>query len=304
MEASATSVISPKTLLVVDSSSEHRAFVFEQGQKSGLSVIMATDPTVAITTLDMALPDIVLADMGFPDMGSVDLIRQIKARRPACSVIGMGPPATQEATLAALRAGAIDYLSKPFGPEELTRALERGLRAIPMTLEDSPGILSVEHLVTVKPDPAHVETTVAHVLSKTVVPLTEPQREHLRSALHELLLNAIEHGSLDISFRVKQEALARDHYERLVADRLRDPRFKNRHVRIRTIYDKAARLLQFRIEDEGKGFGWRTLLRKGPDPVSAGFGCGRGIFVARTFFPDLFYNDQGNEAILTLPVDA
>lgn len=296
--------LSGKTLLVVDQCAESRARLLEQTQGRGLSVITATDPHVALTTFQMSVPDVVITDLFGPDMTGLTLTTQIKKRRPACSVIMMGTDSTQGVVVSALKAGALDYLCKPVGADELRRSLDRAFVSIPHSLDDTPGIDRVEHLVVMDTDPAHLEAGISYVIARSVVPLPELQGQHLRAALHELLLNAVEHGSLELSFRAKHEALAGNTYEELLGRRRRDPRYRDRRVTIRIIHDRRARAVEFRIADEGRGFDWKGILSGDPGPVPVQAPCGRGLMVARALFPDLTYNDRGNEAILAIPLPA
>lgn len=293
-----------KTVLVVDACAESRARFLEQTQGRGLSVITATDPHVALTTFQMSVPDVVITDLFGPDMMGLTLTSQIKKRRPACAVIMTGTDSTQGVVVSALKAGALDYLCKPIGADELWRSLDRAFVAIPRSLNDAPGIERLEHLVVMNTDPAHIETTISHLISGAMVTLPEPQSQHLRAALHELLLNAVEHGSLDISFPSKREALASSTYDELLSRRRLDPRYKGRFVTIRIIYDRSLQTVEFRVADEGQGFDWKGMLSRDPETVSADAPCGRGMLVARALFPDLAYNDRGNEAILTVALSA
>lgn len=291
-----------RTLMVVDKSPATLASMLTEAQGRGLSVITADDPTIALASFEHAMPDVVVTDLYAPDMGGLTLARQIKARCPSCPVIVLTELVSEEAAIQALRAGVADYLHKPVSADMLWSAVCQTLKTIPQYAESVPGVERVEHLLVVEPEPAHVERIVNVILSTIGVPIPEPRRGHLRAALHELLLNAVEHGSLEMSFRAKQDALANDAYDRLVEDRRRDSSLSSRRVRIRIVYARDEKMLEFRIADEGKGFRWKTLLKRERNPVGSGYGCGRGLFVTKAFFSDLSYNDKGNEAILRVPV--
>lgn len=294
--------VSGKTLLVVDGCAESRARLLEQIEGRGLSVITATDPHVALTTFHMSLPDVVLTDLFGPDMTGLTLTRQIKTRRPGCPVILMGADRAQGVVVSALKAGALDYLCKPIEEEELWRSLDRAFVSVPRSICETPGIERVEHLVVMNTDVAYIDSTISYLIAGAMVPLPEPQSQHLRAALHELLLNAVEHGSLEISFPSKREALANHTYDQLLSRRRFDPRFKGRHVTIRCIYDRSLQTIEYRIADEGEGFRWQPILSRNPESMSADAPCGRGMLVVRALFPGLTYNDRGNEAILTMPL--
>ncbi|HEX2056489.1 MAG TPA: response regulator [Nitrospiraceae bacterium] len=293
---------SGRTLLVIDQCRDTRALILERVGAKGLSVVTASDPTVALTTLEMIVPDIVLTDMFEANQSAVQFIRHIRMRYPLCSIILMAEEGHEAVVLEALRAGAVDYLVKPVTGPQVDASLERALHAIPRTVDEIPGLEQLEYRLTMGTDLACVEGTVSWLIQVTARLLPESQRLHVRAALIELMLNAIEHGSLEICYRDKREALASDRYDALVAVRRRDPRFAGRKVTASAWYDKRAHLIRYSISDEGKGFRWRRLLNRADDGCRTEDANGRGLFLAQTFFPDLSYNEAGTEARFTVPV--
>jgi anti-sigma regulatory factor (Ser/Thr protein kinase) len=136
---------------------------------------------------------------------------------------------------------------------------------------------------------------------KTTASALPPMRRlHLQGALQELLFNAIEHGNLEIFYQEKQEALADGQYEQLLAQRLAQARLRDRCVTIHALYEKSSDSLLYRITDEGKGFKWRSLLTRSQDACELEAANGRGIFLTRSFFPSLAYNERGNEVTITV----
>ena len=289
-----------RTLLVVDRCRDTRALALERAREKGLSVITAPDPEVARTTLDMTVPDVVLTDMFTSTQSGVPLIRHIRSRYPLCAIILMAEEGNEAAILEALRAGAVDYLHKPMIGEELSESLDRALQVALRTADDAPGIQQLEYRLILGTDLASVEDSVSWLVQGTAMMLPETQRLHVRATLIELILNAIEHGSLEIFYREKKEALARNYYEALVEARRRDPRFSGRRVTASASYDKAARMVRYSVTDEGKGFPWHTLFNRLEEPCASHDANGRGLFLARAFFPDLSYNTAGNEATFSV----
>ena len=132
--------------------------------------------------------------------------------------------------------------------------------------------------------------------------LPETQRLHLRTTLIELIVNAVEHGSLEIFYQEKHEALGNDQYDSLIAQRRRDPQFARRRVIIRACCDKVARSIRYTITDEGSGFGWNGFLTRSDEPCDSRDANGRGVFLAKAFFPDLTYNEHGTEVTFSVPL--
>ena len=204
--------------------------------------------------------------------------------------------------LETLRAGAIDFLYKPIVDIQLGMALDRALQAIRQAVEDVPGIEQVEYRLVIGTDPSHVEACVSWLITETANMLPETQRLHLRAALIELIVNAVEHGSLEIYYHEKHEALGGDRYDALIARRRSDPRYAQRRVIVHVCCNKAARRTRYTITDEGTGFKWDGYLTKPGQSCESRGANGRGVFLAKAFFPDLTYNERGTEVSFSVPL--
>jgi CheY-like chemotaxis protein len=295
---------SPKILFVVDPCPETQALALEQAKARGLSVITASDPYGAVAMLDMTVPDIVLVDLCLPQRTGLSMIRNIRLRCSHIVIIGIGmaEQGSDETMLEALRAGAVDYLFKPVVAAQLGIALDRALQMIPQTLGDVPGIEQVEYRLVIGTDPAHVEACVSWLIAETARMLPEIQRLHIRATLIELIVNAVEHGSLEIYYQEKHEALGSDRYDALIARRRRDPRFAQRRVTVHVCCDKVAHRIRYTISDEGTGFKWDGYLTRSDEPRETRGANGRGVFLAKAFFPDLSYNERGTEVTFSVPL--
>ncbi len=132
--------------------------------------------------------------------------------------------------------------------------------------------------------------------------LPDRQRLQLRTTLIELIVNAVEHGSLEIFYQEKHEALEQDQYDSLIAQRRRDPQFALRRVLVRACCDKVARCIRYTITDEGSGFGWNGFLARSDESCDSRDANGRGVFLAKAFFPGLTYNERGTEVTFSVPL--
>jgi len=287
-------------LLVIDPCSDTQARIAEQLQGRGFSVVAASDLTTALTMIDMAAPDIVITDLFLPEATGLTVVKELKARHELCPVIVMAKDAPEPMIIQALRIGAADYLHKPVTGEELVLTLQRARNLMPGDLGDIPGVCRAEYRLTVDSDPTHIPAMISWLLKTTASTLPPVRRLHLRGALQELLFNAIEHGNLEIVYREKQEALTAGRYEQLLSCRLAQARLRDRRVCIHVAHDKDANNLVYRITDEGKGFKWQSLLARSQEVCESEGVNGRGVFLARSFFPSLTYNERGNEVTLTV----
>jgi CheY-like chemotaxis protein/anti-sigma regulatory factor (Ser/Thr protein kinase) len=291
-----------RTLLVVADNVDTQAVILEYAKAKGHSVISASTPALGISTFDMTQPDIVITDLHFPDEEGIMLVKWIHERRPACPVVLLTDAGHGESTMEGLRAGALDYVQQPIHAEAFAQVLQRAIHSLPASVDDAPGVERLEYLLVMGPDPGFVESTVTWLIQGTAMGLMETRQLHLRAALQELVMNAVEHGSLELRYHDKIDAMAKDQYDELIRQRRTDSRFRDRRVTIRAIYDKRRQTLTYQIADEGKGFNWKARLKSGYDVCPPGDASGRGIFLAHSFFSDIAYNDKGNEVTFTVPL--
>ena len=88
-------------------------------RKKGYDVTGLDSPIVATQKLAQEDYDVALLDIKMPQLSGLELLSAVKHRRPEVEVIMMTGHATVETALAAVRAGAYDYLTKPFDDVEL-----------------------------------------------------------------------------------------------------------------------------------------------------------------------------------------
>ncbi len=90
-------------------------------------VISASGGAEALIKVEIADVDVVLTDIKMPGMDGLALMQAIKARRPRAEVILMTAYASIDSVVDAMRAGAYDYLPKPFEPDDALAKIERAL---------------------------------------------------------------------------------------------------------------------------------------------------------------------------------
>lgn len=79
----------------------------------------------AVADMDNLKPDIVLMDLVMPVMDGIEAIRQIKANQPGIQILVLTSFATDDKVFPAIKAGALGYLIKDTGPDELVRAIRQ-----------------------------------------------------------------------------------------------------------------------------------------------------------------------------------
>lgn len=116
--------------LIVDDEPSMRQFLSMLLKKNGLEVQVASHGQEAIDLIDDGERYcLILTDLNMPHKGGLDVLEHVKALDPACQVVLMTAYASAETALAAMKAGAYDYMIKPFKLDQaqplLMRALEK-----------------------------------------------------------------------------------------------------------------------------------------------------------------------------------
>ena len=116
----------PRILLVEDDA-ETRAALLRELTSRGYQVDPAVDGQSALERWETARPDVILLDLGLPDMDGLSVITRVRRDASTPIVILSGRYEERE-KVAALERGADDYVTKPFGVEELSARLRVALR--------------------------------------------------------------------------------------------------------------------------------------------------------------------------------
>lgn len=93
--------------------------------RCGHEVEEAASAEAALGVVEHWNPDAILVDIGLPGMDGIELLRSVRRQRPIVRSIVMTAHATLQTAVAAIRAGAVDFLTKPLDPAELELALAR-----------------------------------------------------------------------------------------------------------------------------------------------------------------------------------
>src|SRR5213596_2291536 len=115
-------------VLVVDDDVDVCALLEARLAGRGFEVAWTTSATAALDSLATADVDAVLTDIKMARMSGLELCERIVASRPDLPVVVMTAFGTLEAAIAAIRAGAYDFVTKPVEIDVLVVALERAVQ--------------------------------------------------------------------------------------------------------------------------------------------------------------------------------
>lgn len=123
-------------LMVVDDETAVRESCREVAESLGFATYAAQTSNEIIHVLDTAGIDVVLLDLRIPGGNGMDVLREIKRRRPEAVVVIMTGFASVHSAVQAMKAGAYDYISKPFTFDELRLALDRVTAQLKLAAEN------------------------------------------------------------------------------------------------------------------------------------------------------------------------
>lgn len=239
--------------------------------------------------------DAILLDLGLPDIDGLSFLRQLKSTPllQSIPVIVETAMTDDESIREGFAAGAYYYLTKPLNADLLI-----GIVNAAIDQHRREGVL--KEMVKFK------EKSYCHYLSQAVFHFRTldqaknlaqalsqlcPEPERVIVGLQELLVNAVEHGNLGITYAEKTRLMLENQWRDEVERRQALPERSTRQVEIH--FQRHATHLVMTIQDEGEGFDWDKYLQL--DPERAFDPHGRGIALANMMsFDSLTYLGNGN----------
>jgi CheY-like chemotaxis protein len=289
-------------VLVVDDEQLNLFIIEEFLEGEGLLLELHTDPLVAWDAL-MA-PDsgfsLVVLDRMMPGLDGMEFLRRMKLeqRFATIPVIMQTAASSPDQVRQGLEAGAYYYLTKPYEPEALISIVraalddrhsrEQLLNHAAVLEETQKLIRSVEYSFVSLDDVGRLVPVIAAMC---------PVPDNAAPGLADLMINAVEHGNLAVSYQEKSLLKWDGDWEAEIQRRLGLPQFAGRYATIHV--ERALDALVFTIVDQGDGFDWQKYLAF--DPERAFDPNGRGIAMAKMMsFSNIEYRGKGNVVVATI----
>ncbi|SCK17254.1 response regulator [Vogesella sp. LIG4] len=294
-----------KRLLLVDDEPFNLELLGELLQDAGYETVAADNGEDAWQILQREGEQYaaVLLDKMMPGISGFELLRRMKANPhlaflPVIMQTAVGAAASVQEGLSS---GAFYYLTKPFSRDMLLAVVAAATvhwdrhQYFRELANQQMGALQFLDRAEFSFHTLQEARHVAALLAKT-----SPEPEKVATGLFELIVNAIEHGNLGVSFEEKTRLQQQERWEQELERRLADPVLGARKVSLGL--ERSARALSFEIRDQGDGFDWQHFLTREPGELLASHG--RGIMIARRLsFDELEYRERGNvvRAVSYLP---
>jgi two-component system KDP operon response regulator KdpE len=126
------------TILVIEDEPPLRRFLRLTLESQNYKVLEATRGAEGLRHASVGQPDLVILDLGLPDVDGIEVTRRLRAWS-AVPIIVVSARGKEQEKIAALDAGADDYLTKPFGVGELLARLRVALRHLAAADQDTGG---------------------------------------------------------------------------------------------------------------------------------------------------------------------
>lgn len=272
----------------------------------GMEVHAYTDAASALDLVqNPASPelDLVISDINMEGLNGFDVVDRIKAVRPRLPVVLMTGQASVDYAIRAMRQGAANLFMKPIALKDMVQnvlhlvELYRDIRRADTGLQ---GLVNERRHFLFRSDELDIPTLVRH-LTDRLVPMgfaNSANVDVLAMAIHEALVNALDHGNLELDSSLKGDLFSEeDPYAALRASRMADPAFAGRLIEVRQAMDTER--FELEITDEGRGFDTsRASLDPGGADVAAH--CGRGLPLITLVMDEVHFNEQGNQIRMVL----
>jgi two-component system, OmpR family, KDP operon response regulator KdpE len=115
-------------VLVIDDEPPIRKLLRMGLSAHGYEILEAPSGRVSLELLEQKKPDLIILDLGLPDIQGLDLLRMIRSRNESVPIVVLSSRGDEVGKVQALDLGADDYVTKPFGMDELLARMRAALR--------------------------------------------------------------------------------------------------------------------------------------------------------------------------------
>lgn len=290
-------------LLVIDNNHDAVHYLQTLLENSPYNIIVTNDGEEAFNLL-LKQPDqfsAIILGQNILNINSVRLLHKITSSSALklIPVIMEAATGTIEEMEICIRAGARYYLPKPIDKTLMPRVIATAIRDQERYRKMEESVWSAKPLNTLMSATFNIQTlqdaqTLAAFLANEC-----PNPRLAAVGISEILINAIEHGNLNISYQEKTKLHETASWLSEIDRRLSLP--ENRHKSVRVVFSRTPGHINIRITDEGTGFDWRQYQTLDTNRVFDNHG--RGIIMAKSLaFENLIYHGIGNDVECIIPL--
>lgn len=283
-------------VLIVEDDPGIRGLLETLVRTDGHEPLLAADGEEGFDVFQSGQPDLIISDLGMPRVNGLELLEKIRHLDRETYFVVMTGNGSEQLAARALDLRANNYLHKPVDMNELRALLKkcshllkrrRITSEVRRLVSQRETVVEIPNRLDIVPEIVDILLAdVAHLYPREVI-------LNMQLGLYELIVNAIEHGNLGVTFEEKSRILEKspELFASLIETRAREPQYKERRAKATFIQHRDR--CEWIIEDQGAGFDPDCV----PSPLQEGMEglCGRGIFLARLQFDDVNYHGKGNK---------
>ncbi len=287
------------TVLVIDDEEIYVELLKRWLQEGGHDPVCASCCEDGWSLLHKEEVDVVLLDVRMPGMSGMEFLKRIKEdpKLQHIPVIMQTAVVSTAKIIQGIKLGVYYYLVKPFEEALLLSIVSAAIEEIKLRADMSETLLQDIAALRLMKKGRFLFRTLeeAKSLAQLIAhPLGDSTQ--MATSIAEILINAVEHGNLGISYEEKSRLMQEGEWHAEVARRLDLEENRGRYAMLSV--ENRGESLHVTIEDSGKGFGWEPFLdfsaERMADPN------GRGIAMARSMLPNLAYHGRGNKVTFSL----
>lgn len=285
-------------ILAVDDEEFNLDIISEYLADAGFEVICAIDGVQAMEKLkEHADIEVIVLDRMMPNMDGMAVLKALHEDKTFkdIPIIMQTAAASSKRIQEGIDAGVYYYLAKPYNEALLLSIVRAALKDGIGRRELREQVLKHQRTLGLMEKGVFRFRTLeeANNLSYFIANCF-PEPENMVFGLNELMINAVEHGNLGITYEEKMELSLSGQWRAEVERRLLLPEHKDKYAVIEYSADGHEYIV--RIKDQGQGFEWQNFMELSPkratDPN------GRGIAIARMkSFPSLEFKGNGSEVV-------
>ncbi|MCB9982295.1 MAG: response regulator [Rhodospirillales bacterium] len=290
-----------KYVLIVDDDPTMQLILQGMVEKAGYKAVIAESGEKALQFLEVGQGNIsvILLDYNMPDMDGMEVVQAVRERKQLADVpIIMQSGSTDLKQIReVIEGGVYHYLSKPFPIEALQVVLSSALEESKIIDVLHDRVMQGYAPANLIRSAAFVMRTRANARSLSILLATLfPNPARVFPGLLAVMMNAIEHGTLEMDYE-KKAALIKAGTLELELERLEGLK-KNKTKEVAVQFIHKDKRLSVRITDPGRGFDWKSYVAFSIERER--FVNGYGLLKARQSFDEVKYNTAGNQVTVSV----
>lgn len=288
-----------RKILAVDDEEFNLDIITDYLEGAGFDVVTADDGDVALEKLaehnDIS---VIILDRMMPKINGIEVINVLKNddRYKNIPIVMQTASAQSDQVIEGIKTGVYYYLTKPYNGALLLAIVNAALKdlsrfqEIELAIKKNNDIPKFIQKCEFKFCTLEEAKSLAYFISNSF-----PDPSIAAFGLNELMINAIEHGNLGITYAEKTKFLLEGNLYEEIERRLTLEEYKYKKVTLDfTVTDNTINVY---IKDQGHGFDWKRYLDISPKRVTDPHG--RGIAISKFCFSKIDYIGKGNEVLCT-----